>query len=112
MGYLSFLLREKTNNRDLPVNSPANRIGTIEFPISNEKRGKQDGPQPKPEKHLTNNAIFRKMKIALNLKSEEILTILAQANFRISKHELSAFFRKPDHINTTENAKTKSCVTC
>ncbi len=62
-----------------------------------DKRGKKEGPQPKPEKHLTNNIIFMKLKIALNLKAEDILEILALADVRISKHELSAFSRKPGH---------------
>lgn len=61
------------------------------------KRGKNEGPQPEPEKHLTNNIIFRKLKIALNLKAEDILEIMNLADLRISKHELSAFFRKPEH---------------
>jgi uncharacterized protein YehS (DUF1456 family) len=62
-----------------------------------DKRGKKEGSQPKPEKRLTNNIIFRKLKIALDLKAEDVLEILELANLRISKHELSAFFRKPDN---------------
>jgi uncharacterized protein YehS (DUF1456 family) len=65
--------------------------------LINHKRGKKDGPQPAPENKLNNNIIFRKLKIALNLKEEDTLAILEQANLRISKHELSAFFRRPDH---------------
>ncbi len=34
----------------------------------NEKRGKREGDQPKPEEFLNNNIILRKIKIALNLK--------------------------------------------
>ncbi len=60
-----------------------------------EKRGKKDGPQPIPEKQLNNNIILRKFKIALNLKDEDILDLLKLAGLEISKHELSAFFRKP-----------------
>jgi len=41
--------------------------------------------------------VFRKLKIAFNLQAEEILTILALADVSISKHELSAFFRRTDH---------------
>ncbi|WP_018477347.1 YehS family protein [Pontibacter roseus] len=63
----------------------------------NEKRGKKEGQQPKPENKLNNNMILRKLKIALNLIDEDILDILELVNFRLSKHELSAFFRKPDH---------------
>ncbi|MBI5541366.1 MAG: DUF1456 family protein [Bacteroidia bacterium] len=62
----------------------------------NEKRGKKEGPQPEPEKRLNNNIILRKLKIALNLKDEDILEILKLADLRISKHELSAFFRNPN----------------
>ncbi len=63
----------------------------------NERRGKKDGPQPAPEKEMTNNIIFRKIKIALDLKNEDVLSIMSLANLPISKHELSAFFRRVDH---------------
>ncbi len=59
------------------------------------KRGKREGDQPKPEKRLTNNQIFRKIRIALALKDFEVIAILDKADFRLSKHELSAFFRSP-----------------
>jgi len=62
-----------------------------------DKRGKKDGPQPVPEKSINNNIIFMKLKIALNLKAEDVLEIMALADLRVSKHELSAFFRRPDH---------------
>lgn len=62
----------------------------------NFKRGKKEGDQPVPEKKLNNNIILRKLKIALNLKDDEILEILQTAERTISKHELSAFFRKPE----------------
>lgn len=65
--------------------------------LINEKRGKQDGQQPDPEEKLNNNAVFRKLKIAFNLQAEEILSIVSLADLQISKHELSAFFRRPDH---------------
>jgi uncharacterized protein YehS (DUF1456 family) len=65
--------------------------------LINEKRGKKEGPQPEPETHLTNNIIFMKLKIALNLKAEDVLDILGMVDVRISKHELSAFFRKVGH---------------
>lgn len=67
-----------------------------------DKRGKKEGPPPKPEKRLSNNLIFKKLRIALNLKDEDILAILALAGLTMSKSELSAFFRKPDHKNFRE----------
>ena len=65
--------------------------------LINDRRGKKDGAQAEPEKRLNNNIIFVKLKIAFNLQADEILSILALADLRISKHELSAFFRRPDH---------------
>jgi len=65
--------------------------------LINDRRGKREGPQPVPENRLTNNVILMKLKIALNLKAEDVLEIMALAGFPIGKHELSAFFRKPDH---------------
>jgi uncharacterized protein YehS (DUF1456 family) len=67
-----------------------------------EKRGKRDGPQPEPETRLSNNMVFMKLKIALNLKAEEVLEILNLAGFKLGKHELSAFFRKPGHKHFRE----------
>jgi len=65
--------------------------------LINDRRGKKEGAQPELEKRLTNNIILRKMKIALDLKADDVLSILDLANLRISKHELSALFRRPDH---------------
>ena len=60
-----------------------------------DKRGKKEGEQPAPEKSLTNNLVLRKLKIAFNLKSEDIMEMIELAGFKLSKHELSAFFRNP-----------------
>ncbi len=70
--------------------------------LINDKRGKKDGPQVEPEKNLSNNAIFMKLKIALNLQAEDILEIMDLSDFRMSKHELSAFFRKSGHKHYRE----------
>jgi uncharacterized protein YehS (DUF1456 family) len=63
----------------------------------NEKRGRKEGELPEPESRLNNNIVFRKLKIALNLQAEDIIEILEMAGSKISKHELSAFFRKHGH---------------
>ncbi|MDO6683688.1 MULTISPECIES: DUF1456 family protein [unclassified Oceanobacter] len=68
----------------------------------NTHRGKRDGAQPELETRLTNNIILRKLRIALDMQAEDILETLQVAGFRLSKHELSAFFRKPDHKNYRE----------
>jgi len=70
--------------------------------LINKKRGKREGEQPEAEKVLNNNIIFRKLKIALDFKDEQILEVMELAGFPLSKHELSAFFRKPGHNNYRE----------
>ena len=62
-----------------------------------QKRGKRDGPPPTPENWMTNNLILKKLKIALELRSDDIKELLMLSNFPIGNHELSAFFRKRDH---------------
>lgn len=62
-----------------------------------KNRGKKDDKISEPETWMTNNIILKKLKIALNFKSDDVKEILASAGFEISDHELSALFRKPDH---------------
>lgn len=70
--------------------------------LINDKRGKNEEAQPEPETELTRNAIFMKLKIALNMKAEDVLAVMDLADFSMSKHELSAFFRKPGHKHYRE----------
>lgn len=67
-----------------------------------DRRGDNGGTVPPPDKKLNNNLIFKKLKIALNLHSEDILEMLQLVDVTISAHELSAFFRKPGHKHYRE----------
>jgi uncharacterized protein YehS (DUF1456 family) len=60
-----------------------------------DKRGKKEGPQPEPETFLNNNDVLKKLKIAFELKSEDIIELYQLAGKKVSKHELSAFLRRP-----------------
>lgn len=51
---------------------------------------------------MTNNDIFKKLRVALMLRDDEIVDILNKVDFKISKSELGAFFRKEDHPNYRE----------
>ncbi|MGJ5642203.1 DUF1456 family protein [Formosa sp. S-31] len=46
---------------------------------------------------MTNNDILKKLRVAHKLRDEDIVNILALVDFRISKSELGAFFRREDH---------------
>ncbi len=58
------------------------------------KRGREKGKVLVPEKKLNNNIIFWKLRIALNLRTQDIIEILKLAKVNASKHEINAFFRK------------------
>ncbi|PIE34574.1 hypothetical protein CSA56_07380 [candidate division KSB3 bacterium] len=64
------------------------------------KRGKQEkrpGRLFTLDAPLDNNMILRKLRIALELRDDEMLQTLALAGFDVSKSELSALFRKKGH---------------
>ena len=69
------------------------------------KRGRKEikpGETRKSDSRLTNNAILKKLRIALELKEDDMLGILKLANVDISKSELTALFRKEGHKNYKE----------
>ncbi|KZX63694.1 hypothetical protein A3712_21190 [Vibrio sp. HI00D65] len=67
--------------------------------LINLKRGKKEGAKPKPEVALTNNMIFMKVRIALNMKAEDVLDVLEVVGISLSKYEIGAYFRKPENKN-------------
>jgi uncharacterized protein YehS (DUF1456 family) len=79
------------------VNLPDHQMSYFLTGFIVKKRGKKEDGELLIEKKLNNNIIFRKLKIALQYKDEDILAILKLADLKVSKHELSAFFRNPTH---------------
>ncbi|MBC76103.1 MAG: hypothetical protein CME64_08810 [Halobacteriovoraceae bacterium] len=64
-----------------------------------KKRGAKEGNTPEPESRLNNNIVLRKLMIAFSLRSDDVVTVLQLADFKMSKSEVGAFFRKPGHRN-------------
>jgi len=48
---------------------------------------------------INNNDIMKKLRVALKLKDTDIIDILKLAEFETTPTELSAIFRKEDHVN-------------
>lgn len=46
---------------------------------------------------MNNNEIFKKLRVALQLRDDQIVEILNLVDFRISKGEIGNFFRNEDH---------------
>ena len=68
-----------------------------------EKRGaRDDGTVPEPLESLSNNEILKKIRIALELRDDDLSGIFKQAGFVVTKAELGSFFRKEGHRNYRE----------
>ena len=93
-------LRREDEKSFLPC--PDIELATFLNGLINERRGKKDGPQPEPERKLTNNLILRKLRIAMDYKDQDMIDTLKQGGIELSKHELSAFFRKVGHKHYRE----------
>ena len=64
------------------------------------KRGRDESRPPLPvEVPVTNNSILKKLRVAFELKEDDLHAVLKAANFPVSKPELSALFRKVGHEN-------------
>ena len=48
---------------------------------------------------MSNNDILKKLRVALELRDDDIIHILSLSDFKISKTVLSSFFRNEDHPN-------------
>jgi uncharacterized protein YehS (DUF1456 family) len=79
------------------VNLPDHQLSYFLTGFIVKKRGKKEDGELLIEKKLNNNIILRKIKIAMQYKDDDIISLLQLANLKVSKAELSAFFRKPTH---------------
>ena len=51
---------------------------------------------------LTNNDIFKKLRVAHKLRDDDIVKICALVDFKVTKSELGAIFRAEDHPKYVE----------
>jgi uncharacterized protein YehS (DUF1456 family) len=63
-------------------------------------RGRDESRPPRPpEKRVTNNVVLKKLRVAFELRDVDMHQILGEAGFPVSKPELNALFRQPEHKN-------------
>ncbi|HLT87474.1 MAG TPA: DUF1456 family protein [Sphingobacterium sp.] len=48
---------------------------------------------------MSNNDIMKKLRVALKFTDDDIIEVLSLVDFKVTKTELSAIFRKEDHPN-------------
>lgn len=62
------------------------------------RRGRDDSSPRRPvEKRVDNNIVLKKLRIAFELKDEDMHAIFDAADFPVTKPELSALFRQRGH---------------
>ena len=64
------------------------------------RRGRQEGKLPSAEKpviELGNNTVLKKLRIALDLKEDDMAEIMKAGGSALTKHEITALFRKEGH---------------
>lgn len=62
------------------------------------RRGRNDSlPARSIEKRITNNLVLKKLRVAFELKDDDMHAIFVDADFPVTKPELSALFRQPGH---------------
>jgi len=64
------------------------------------RRGRDESNPPRPvDTRITNNAVLKRLRVAFELKEDDMLAIMRAASFPVSKPELTALFRNPSHAN-------------
>lgn len=63
------------------------------------KRGKDESRPALGFEVPTNNVVLKKLRVAFELKDDDILGLLKESGFQVGKAELGAFFRKEGHSN-------------
>ena len=71
----------------------------LEGLILSRRGPKQDGTAPAPEWPLDNNRTLKKLRIAFELKNDQMHGLFADQDQPLTKQELDALFRKPGHRN-------------
>ena len=90
----------KVNNKTLEAF--LNGFITFKRGPQKDKDGNVAGPMPVTGKESANNMLLKKVKIALQLTSEDVLDLLYEGGVTVSKGELGAILRSPDHKNYKE----------
>lgn len=67
--------------------------------IINKRGPHPSGIPPQPLDFLSNNEILKKLRIALQLKDDDVLAVFTKVGFVVTKAELGSFFRKESQRN-------------
>lgn len=81
---------------------PQNVMSRLLIGLIYYRRGRDESKPPLEPGLPTNNEVLKKLRVAFELRDDDIITMLERDDYKISKTELSAFFRKEGHHNYRE----------
>lgn len=90
----------KKEEEDSFIRCPDEVMGHFLDGLVMYKRGKDDSrPPPSLVVPVSNNDVLKKLRVAFELKEDDVRQLLDSVDFAVSKPELSALFRKAGHNN-------------
>ena len=64
------------------------------------RRGRDESQPERPvETRINNNTVLKKLRVAFELKEDDIVAMLSDTGMRVTKGEVNALFRQPKHSN-------------
>lgn len=81
------------------IECPQNVMGRFLNGLIYFKRGRDDSRPPLSPELPTNNVVLKKLRVAFELKDDDIVSLFELVGFQISKPEINAFFRREGHSN-------------
>ena len=95
------LFRKEEEAGFLPCNDATARAflsGLITKRRGTRATGEEGGASPRqPTGRLTNNEILKALRVALELRDDDIVAIMALSDTEVTKSEVTALFRKAGH---------------
>lgn len=93
----AYLLREEDEgHQPCPDLAMAHFLNGL---VIRQRGPRSDGAATPVETPVTNNQMLKKLRVAFELKDEDIHAMLEAVGLPMGKAELSALFRKPGHKN-------------
>jgi uncharacterized protein YehS (DUF1456 family) len=96
-----FLKEDEAGYVECPKTVLAALLDGMILKFRGPRTGSVESPAPVPA-GLDNNMVLKKLRIALELKEEDMIAIMKLAGIELSKNELSALFRKKGQKNYME----------
>lgn len=81
------------------VECPQNVMGRFLNGLIYFKRGRDETKPALSPELPTNNVVLKKLRVAFELKDDDVISILNDVGFKISKAEVNALYRRKDHVN-------------